>query len=206
MAQPLGFAIGNALEVREAIDTLNGAGPSDLTELVMALGSEMLILAGIAANRTDAAQLLQNSLSTGKAARKFQDLIEAQGGNPDVVQNTDLLPQAKQEVALKSDQTGYVQEINALEAGMAAKLLGAGRQTKEQEINLSIGIVLKKKVGESIEQGETLAVLYSDGDQSKIEPARMRLLNACTIGPDISDTDNLIQARVAVDSIEEYRS
>jgi pyrimidine-nucleoside phosphorylase len=206
MAQPLGFAIGNALEVREAIDTLNGTGPSDLTELVIALGGEMLTLAGIAQTRTDAAQLLENSLSTGKAARKFKDLIEAQGGNPNVVQNPDLLPRAKQEVALNSDQTGYVQEINALEAGMAAKLLGAGRQTKEQEINLSIGIVLKKKVGESIEQGETLAVLYSDGDQSKIEPARMRLLNACTIGPDISDTDNLIQARVAVDSIEEYRS
>ena len=89
---------------------------------------------------------------------------------------------------------------------MAAKLLGAGRQTKEQDIDLSIGIVLKKKVGDAIEQGQTLAVLYSDGDPAKIEPARTRLLNAYTIGPDLLDPDRLLQARVAVNSIEEYRS
>jgi len=204
MAQPLGYAIGNAVEVREAIDALTGAGPSDLQELVIALGAEMLILAGIAESRTDAAQLLHNSLTTGKAAQKFQALIEAQGGNPDVVQNPDLLPQAKQQVALKSDQTGFVQKINALEAGMAAKLLGAGRQTKEQEIDLSIGIVLKKKVGDSVEPGEILALLYTDGDQVKIEQARQRLLGAYTIGPDHPSTGRLIQARVAVNSIEEY--
>ena len=88
---------------------------------------------------------------------------------------------------------------------MAAKLLGAGRQTKEQDIDLSIGIVLKKKVGDAIEQGEALAVLYSGGDPAKIELARMRLLNAYAIGPDLLDPDRLIQARVAVDSFEEYR-
>lgn len=164
----------------------------------------MLSLAGIADSRTDAALLLQTSLTNGKAARKFQDLIEAQGGNPDVVKNPDLLPQAKQQMALKSEQAGFVQEINALEAGMAAKILGAGRQTKEQEIDLSIGIVLKKKVGDSVKPGETLAMLYSDGDQTKIEPASARLLEAYTIGPDNLDARRLIQARVAVDSIEEY--
>ncbi len=204
MAQPLGFAIGNAVEVREAIDTLNGAGPSDLTELVLALGGEMLTLAGIAESSADAAQLLQSSLATGKAAAKFKDLIKAQGGNPDVVENPVLLPQAKQQLALKSNAVGFVQDINALEAGMAAKILGTGRQTKEQGIDLSIGIVLKKKVGDSVEPGETLAELYTDGDQAKIEPASKRLQAAYTIGPDHLDADRLIQARVAVDSIEEY--
>ena len=204
MAQPLGFAIGNAVEVREAIDTLNGAGPSDLTELVLALGGEMLTLAGIAESSADAAQLLQSSLATGKAAAKFKDLIKAQGGNPDVVENPALLPQAKQQLALKSNAVGFVQDINALEAGMAAKILGTGRQTKEQGIDLSIGIVLKKKVGDSVEPGETLAELYTDGDQAKIEPGSKRLQAAFTIGPDHLDADRLIQARVAVDSIEEY--
>ncbi len=204
MAQPLGFAIGNAVEVREAIDTLNGTGPSDLTELVLALGGEMLSLAGIADSRAEASQLLQASLATGKAASKFQDLIEAQGGNPDVVKNPDLLPRAKQPVALKSDRSGFVREINALEAGMAAKILGAGRQTKEEEIDLSIGIVLKKKVGDSVEPGETLAVLYTDGNHNKIEPASIRLIDAYTISPDNVNARRLIQARVAVDSIEEY--
>ena len=204
MAQPLGHAIGNAVEVREAIDTLNGAGPSDLTELVLALGGEMLTLAGIADSRTDATKVLQSSLTTGMAARKFQDLIEAQGGNPGVVKNPELLPQAKQQLALKSNHAGFVQEINALEVGMAAKILGAGRQTKEQGIDLSIGIVLKKKVGDSVEPGETFAILHTDGDQTKIDPASKRLLRAYTIGPDHTDAGNLIQARVAADSIEEY--
>ena len=204
MAQPLGFAIGNAVEVREAIDTLNGSGPSDLTELVLVLGAEMLTLAGIADSPTDATQLLQTSLTSGKAARKFQDLIEAQGGDPDVVTNPDLLPRAKQAVALKSDQAGFVQKINALEAGMAAKILGAGRQTKEEDIDLSIGIVLKKKVGDSVDPGETLAILYSNGDQAKIEPAGRRLTDAYTIGSKKFDSGRLIQARVAVDSVEEY--
>jgi len=204
MAQPLGFAIGNGVEVREAIDTLNGAGPPDLNELVLALGSEMLTLAGITDSRTHAVELLQSSLTTGKAARKFKDLIEAQGGNPDVVNNPSLLPQAKHEIALTADQTGFVKAINALEAGMAAKILGAGRQTKEQAIDLSIGIILKKKVGDAVQPGETLAKLHTDGDQGKIEPASKRLLGAYTIGPDQPNTSNLIQARVAVNSIEEY--
>ena len=204
MAQPLGFAIGNAVEVREAIDTLNGAGPPDLNELIIALGGEMLVLAGVTDSGAEAAQLLESSLASGKAARKFQDLIEAQGGNPDVVKNPDLLPQAKQQVAIKSDQSGFVQEINALEAGMAAKILGAGRQTKEQDIDLSIGIVLKKKVGDPVKPGETLARLYTDGDQSKIDPANKRLLDAYTIGADHTDAGHLIQARVSVDSFEEF--
>ncbi len=204
MAQPLGFAIGNAVEVREAIDTLNGAGPADLNELVLALGGEMLLLAGIAVSRHDATQMLESSMVAGKAARKFQELINAQGGNPDVVINPDLLPRAKQQVALKSGQAGFVQEINALEAGMAAKILGAGRQTKEQGIDLSIGIVLKKKVGDTVDNGETLAILHTDGDQAKIKPASERLLGAYIIGPDHTDAVGLIQARIAADSVEEY--
>jgi len=204
MDQPLGFAIGNAVEVKEAIETLNGSGPADLTELVLALGSEMLVLAGIAADRPEAEQMLQHHLAEKKAARKFQELIKAQGGNPAVVENLDLLPRAEHRVALASEQSGVVQEINALGAGMAAKVLGAGRQTKEQDIDLSIGIVLEKKVGDAVQTGETLAILHADGDRTKIDSAAERLLNAYVIGPGNTDPGRLIQARVASDFLEEF--
>jgi pyrimidine-nucleoside phosphorylase len=206
MAQPLGCAIGNALEVKEAIDTLNGFGPADLTELVLALGSEMLILSGIASSRAAARQMLENHLAEKKGARKFKDLIKAQGGDPAVIENPDLLPQAREQIALKSERSGKVQEIDALEAGMAAKILGSGRQTKDQDLDLSIGIVLKKKVGDPIEAGETLAVLHTDGDRAKIEPAAERLSGSYVIGSEYIAPPRLIQARVRQDSFKEFNS
>ena len=203
MAQPLGCAIGNALEVKESIDTLNGSGPPDLTDLVLTLGSEMLLLSGIGQARPEARALLKSHIANKKGAQRFKAFIEAQGGDPDVVENTDLLPRSKTTISLESGRSGFVQGVDALEVGMAAKTLGAGRQTKEDAIDLSIGIVLNKKVGDPVRQGELLAVLHSDGDTSKIDPAVKRLLGAYTIGTEYMAPPKLILARISGDGVKE---
>ena len=202
MAQPLGYAVGNALEVKEAIDTLNGSGPSDLTELVLTLGSEMLMLSGIGQSHSEAKAMLKAQLANKKGARKLKAFIEAQGGDPGVVENTGLLPRSRTILPLESDSTGVIQGIDALEIGMAAKLLGAGRQTKQDAIDLSIGVVLCKKVGDSVQKGEPLARLHSDGDAAKIDPAVKRLLRAYTIGPEAIIPPRLILARISGDTVK----
>jgi len=203
MAQPLGCAIGNALEVKESIDTLNGSGPADLTDLVLTLGSEMLLLSGIGQTRPEARAMLESHLARKKGAQRFKAFVEAQGGDPDVIENTDLLPRSKTTIPLESGRSGFVQGIDALEVGMAAKILGAGRQTKEDAIDLSIGIVLNKKVGDPVRHDEPLAVLHSDGDSSKIDPAVKRLLGAYTIGPENIAPPKLILARISGDGLKE---
>ena len=203
MAQPLGFAIGNALEVKESIDTLNGSGPADLTELVLTLGSEMLLLSGIGRSHADARAMLKSHIANKKGARKLKAFIEAQGGDPQVVENTGLLPQPRTRIPLEADNPGFVQGIDALEIGMAAKILGAGRQTKEEAIDLSIGVVLLKKVGDSVRKGEPLAMLHSDGDTAKIDPAVKRLSGAYTIGPEDISPPKLVLARISGDNAKE---
>jgi len=203
MQQPLGYAIGNGLEVKESIDTLNGSGPADLTELVLTLGGEMLLLSGIGQSRSEAEALLKLHLANKKGARRFKAFIEAQGGNPDVVENTDLLPRSKTTILLESGSSGFVQGIDALEIGMGAKILGTGRQTKEDAIDLSIGIVLNKKVGDPVQQGEPLATLHSDGDSEKIDPAVKRLLGAYTIGPENIIPPELVLAKISSDGVQE---
>jgi pyrimidine-nucleoside phosphorylase len=203
MAQPLGFAVGNALEVKESIDTLNGSGPADLKELVLALGSEMLLLSGIGQTPSEAEEILKQHLANKKGAQKLKAFIEAQGGDPAVVENTDLLPRSKTTLPLESAISGFVQGIDALEIGMAAKILGAGRQTKEDVIDLSIGIVINKKVGDPVRRGEPLAVLYSDGDNEKIDPAVKRLLGAYTIGPEKMVPPKLVHARISADDVKD---
>ncbi|TFG90678.1 MAG: pyrimidine-nucleoside phosphorylase [Syntrophobacterales bacterium] len=203
MAQPLGYAIGNALEVKESIDMLNGSGPADLTDLVLTLGSEMLLLSGIGQSQSEAKAMLKSHLADKKGAQKLKAFIGAQGGDPAVVENTDLLHRSKTTIPLESDSSGFVQGIDALEIGMAAKILGAGRQTKEDVIDLSIGIVLNKKVGDPIQRGESLAVLHSDGDNAKIHPAAKRLMGAYTIGPDTIAPPKLILAKVSKDTVQE---
>ena len=142
-------------------------------------------------------------LANKKGAQKFKAFIEAQGGDPEVVENTDLLPRSKTTIPLESGSSGFVQGIDALEIGMGAKILGTGRQTKEDAIDLSIGIVLNKKVGDPVQQGEPLAVLHSDGDKAKVDPAVKRLLGAYTIGPENMVPPKLILARISADTIEE---
>lgn len=166
MSQPLGNAIGNGLEVKEAIDTLKGQGPEDLTELCLVLGSQMAYLGGIGDSLEEACAQLEENLANGKALEVFRTFIDAQGGDSSVVDQPDeILPQANVVEEVVADQSGVISEIVADEIGVAAMMLGAGRETKESEIDLSAGLYLHKKVGDTIEKGEALATLYTNKEQ-----------------------------------------
>lgn len=202
MEQPLGNAIGNAIEVKEAIKTLCGNGPGDLVELVKELGSDMLLVSGVVAARGKARSIITKNLANDYGLNRLADLIVAQGGDAAVLDKTDLLPQPAQKVEVTSRAAGYVATINALEVGLAAKILGAGRKTKDDAIDHSIGIYLKKKVGDKVAVGEPLAVFYSDGDEAKIEPARKKFIEAYTFDLNKIDPPKLIHARVTKDGVE----
>ena len=204
MEQPLGNAIGNAVEVNEAIDTLNGNGPRDLVDLVLELGSMMLVLSGVESSFSAARRILETNIARKKGLKKLAELIEAQGGNPDVIVNPDLLPQPKTKIEIKAEVSGFIEKVNALDVGMAARILGAGRKTKAAPIDLSIGILLKKKVGDRVKKGEPLAVFYTDGDKQKIDPAKAKFLRAYTVGERQVEPPRLFYARVSADKVEEY--
>ena len=162
MSQPLGYAIGNALEVKEAIDTLKGEGPEDLTELVLTLGSQMVVLAKKAETLDEAREKLTDVMKNGKALQKFKDFLQNQGGDSSVADNPEKLPQAAYKIDIPAKEAGVVSEIVADQIGVAAMLLGAGRATKEDKIDLAVGIMLRKKVGDAVEKGEPLVTLYAN--------------------------------------------
>ncbi|MED4906116.1 pyrimidine-nucleoside phosphorylase [Parageobacillus thermoglucosidasius] len=173
MSQPLGYAVGNALEVKEAIDTLKGKGPEDLQELCLTLGSYMVYLAEKASSLEEARALLEASIREGKALETFKVFLSAQGGDASVVDDPTKLPQAKYRWELEAPEDGYVAEIVADEVGTAAMLLGAGRATKEATIDLSVGLVLHKKVGDAVKKGESLVTIYSNTEN--IEEVKQKL-------------------------------
>ncbi|MEE9536045.1 MAG: pyrimidine-nucleoside phosphorylase [Desulfobacterales bacterium] len=204
MEQPLGNAIGNAIEIKEAIETLSGNGPQDLVDLVLELGSMMLVVAGIESSSSAARRTLEKNIAQKKGLEKLAELIEAQGGNPEVIENLDLLPQPKTRIEINAEVAGFIEKINALEVGMASRTLGAGRKTKTEPIDLSIGILLKKKVGDRVDKGEPLAVFYSDGDKQKIDPAKAKFLSAYTIGDRQVDPPRLFYAKVSANNVQEF--
>ena len=157
MSQPLGAAIGNSLEVQEAIDALRGQGPKDLEELCLALGRQMVYLAQKADSLEDAEEKLKEVIRNGKALEKFKEFIQNQGGDPSVVDHPDRLPKAQYLIELPAQQDGVVAELVADEIGTAAMLLGAGRATKESEIDLAVGLMLNKKVGDAVKKGIPLS-------------------------------------------------
>lgn len=173
MSQPLGFAIGNALEVKEAIETLQGKGPKDLTELVLTLGSQMVILAGKAKTTEEAKSMLKEAISSGKALAKFKDFLTNQGGDASIVDDLSKLPQAKYKIELPAKQSGYVSRMVADEIGIASMILGAGRATKEDVIDLAVGLVLHKKVGDKVAEGESLLTIYSNRED--VEEVKQKL-------------------------------
>ncbi len=180
MDQPLGFAVGNALEVKEAIDTLKGKGPEDLLELCLVLGAQMLLCAGVAKKEEEAEALLRETIADGRALKKFAEFIEAQGGTAEEVYDTDKLQRASIVYELLSVKSGYIGKIFSEDVGTSSLLLGGGRRSKEDIIDLSVGVLLKKKVGDPVLKGETLAVLYAN-DEQKLREAEKRLLGAYTI-------------------------
>ena len=190
MSQPLGFAIGNALEVKEAIDTLKGNGPEDLTELCLTLGSQMVVVAGKAENTDEARELLQENLKNGKAFTKFKDFLISQGGDASVADNPSLLPQASYKIELPAKNSGTVAEIVANELGTAAMMLGAGRATKESKIDLSVGIVLHKKIGDIVTEGESLLTIHSN--RKSVEDVIEKLHQSITITNEHVEEPSLI--------------
>lgn len=173
MSQPLGFAIGNALEVKEAIETLQGKGPKDLTELVLTLGSQMVILAGKAKTSEEAKEMLLNAIHSGKALAKFKEFLANQGGDASIVDDLTKLPQAKYKIELPAKQSGYISRMVADEIGVASMILGAGRATKEDVIDLAVGLVLHKKVGDKVEEGESILTIYSN--RENVEDVKQKL-------------------------------
>ncbi|MDU5632860.1 MAG: pyrimidine-nucleoside phosphorylase [Staphylococcus epidermidis] len=179
MSQPLGNAIGNALELKEAISTLKGNGPKDLTELVLTLGSQMVVLAEQATSLDEARQMLIDAIKTGKALNKFKTFLSNQGGDDSIVDSPEKLPSAKYQVEFKAKKDGYITEIIANEIGVASMMLGAGRQTKEDVIDLGVGIVLNKKVGEHVEKGENILTIHTN--TKEIDDILYKLDNSITI-------------------------
>lgn len=173
MSQPLGFAIGNALEVKEAIETLQGKGPKDLTELVLTLGSQMIILAGKAKTSEEAKEMLLDAIHSGKALAKFKEFLANQGGDASIVDDLTKLPQAKYKIELPAKQSGYISRMVADEIGVASMILGAGRATKEDVIDLAVGLVLHKKVGDKVEEGESILTIYSN--RENVEDVKQKL-------------------------------
>ncbi len=164
MSQPLGFAVGNALEVKEAIDTLKGEGPEDLTELCLTLGSHMVMLAKKASSLEEARALLIEVIDNGQALATFKTFLEAQGGDASVVDDPSQLPDASYKISVPAKADGYVAEIVAEQIGVAAMKLGAGRATKESVIDLAVGVVLHKKVGDAVKKGEALVTIHSNSE------------------------------------------
>lgn len=164
MSQPLGYAIGNALEVKEAIDTLQGKGPKDLEELCLVLGSQMVYLAGQADSLEDAKDKLKEVMHNGKALEKFKVFVAGQGGNADVIEHPEKLPQATYKIEVPAKTSGVVSEIIADALGTAAMLLGAGRATKDSVIDLAVGLVLNKKIGDSVQEGESIITIHSNNE------------------------------------------
>jgi pyrimidine-nucleoside phosphorylase len=183
MSEPLGFAIGNALEIKEAIETLKGHGPEDLTALCLELGSHMLVLGEVSKTQNEAVELLKKLIASGKAYEKFKELVAAQGGDVKVIDNPELLPNTKFQQTYRSKNSGYIYELNALDIGLASVKLGAGRETKDSEIDYGAGVLLKKKIGDYVEANEELALLYSN-TESNFEKALEFMDLAYKIGDD----------------------
>ncbi|SFL83899.1 pyrimidine-nucleoside phosphorylase [Gracilibacillus orientalis] len=162
MNQPLGYEIGNANEVKEAVEVLQGKRVEDLRELAIELAAHMTLVAGVYQDYTEATQSLEKLIDNGEAFHCFKNLIKAQGGDIAVVEDLSKLPGSSYKVEVKSVQKGYIHEMEADEIGVAAMHLGAGRATKDDEINHGVGITLQKKIGDYVEQGDTLAILNSD--------------------------------------------
>lgn len=174
MNEPLGNAVGNALEVREVIETLSGNGPKDLLELSMVLGAYMLIVAKKTDSIENGIKMLYETIENGSAKRKLKEFIEAQGGDSSVVEDTGRLPKASIVMDIIAQENGFVKRIDTEQIGMASLVLGGGRETKDSEIDLSVGIVLQKKIGDKVEKEDVVATIYAN-DLEKLKMAKEKL-------------------------------
>ncbi len=203
MDQPLGNAVGNSMEVTEAINCLKGNGPDDLTELCLTLGSHMVFLGDKAGSPEEARSLLEKILQDGQGLEKLRQLVENQGGDVRFIDEPELMPKADQIVDVKASDNGYVKRIEAEQIGLAAMTLGAGRETKESEIDLSAGIVLTKKIGDKVTAGDTIAVMHTN-NREKIAAANQMITEAFVITQEKTDSPKLILGLVTKDKVEVF--
>ncbi len=192
MDQPLGYAVGNALEVKEAIAALRGEGPEDFRQLCMTLGTCMLIAGGAAADEKEGRDKLAQVIENGKALDKLAEFVRAQGGDPQDVYDTSRLPEADMAEEIPSPQSGYIGKIDCDEVGVCSLILGGGRETKESAIDLSVGLVLHKKTGDPVSAGEPLATIYAN-DREKLSAAKERFLKAYHISEEQPPKRELIR-------------
>lgn len=196
MNQPLGNAVGNSLEVIEAIETLKGNGPADLIEVCMQLGAEMVVLAGKAETEDEAKRLLKESIDSGSALDKLREFVTAQGGDASYIDDYSKYPQASIIEEVKADRDGYLAHIETEEIGLATMMLGGGRETKDSVIDLSVGYVFEKKLSDYVSAGDTIAVAYAN-DAEKLEASKERLLNAITIQEEFVAAPIIIKETIA---------
>ncbi|MGI6629166.1 MAG: pyrimidine-nucleoside phosphorylase [Bacillota bacterium] len=195
MDQPLGNAVGNALEVKEAISVLKGKGPQDVRDLCLRLAGVALCLAGKASHFREGEKLAELHLDNGSALRKFREMIVAQKGNPQVLDHEELLPQVPFRLSLISDQNGYISAMDTEGIGLAVMKLGAGREKKEDMIDPGVGVVFYKKTGDRVKKGETLAMIHAH-DENRAEEIRNMLRGCLHYGKDKKDPQPLIYPQV----------
>lgn len=192
MNQPLGNAVGNSLEVIEAIETLKGNGPEDITELSIFLAGMMIYAGGKAGAPEAGAVMAKEAIENGTALMKMKDFIAGQGGNPEIVDDYSIFETASYSVQVKSDKAGYVEQLLANQVGLASQNSGAGRATKEDPIDMSAGILIEKKVGDRVEEGEILATIYGN-DKTKVYNAADTLKEAYVMGTEKTEKEPLIK-------------
>lgn len=199
---PLGYAVGNSLEVIEAVKTLKGKGPEDLTEVCVALAANMLVLAG-KGGLQECMEMAKKTIQDGSALQCFAKMAKAQGGDETVILDTDKFEKAKESYEIRAKKSGIIQAMDAEGVGIASVLLGAGRETKESPIDFSAGILLNKKTGDSVQNGEVLATLYAD-DAKLFAAAEERFLDALSIGDRAVEHQPLIYSLVSREGIQDW--
>ena len=192
MGQPLGLAVGNSVEVIEAIETLKGRGPADITELALRLSGIMVYLGGKAQSPEEGCRMTEDALRSGAGLEMLRKFIVAQGGEAAVVDDYSLFPQASVRRELKAESGGYVAQIAARTIGLASQHTGAGRATKEDSLDLAAGVVLSKKVGDAVEAGEVLATFYGN-DEGKVDGAMAAAKEAFVITEETAEAPKLIK-------------
>lgn len=203
MDEPLGFAIGNSLEIIEAIETLKGNGPKDFVMLCETLGAYMLVLSKTVNSFDEGIQRIRGAIKSGDALDKLRVFIENQGGDKRIVDDYSLLPKASKIVEIKASKSGFISKIEAEEVGVSAMILGAGRETKEDELDLSAGIVLNKKVGDYVDKGDTLAFMHFNKEE-KLQQAKERLIDAYEIVEEKVEPKRLVYGVVTKDEIKKF--
>jgi pyrimidine-nucleoside phosphorylase len=203
MDRPLGFACGNALEVKESIDALSGGGPEDLMEVTYALGAEMLMLAGQASNAADAWMMMRSAIGSGKALEKFGEIIEAQGGDATIIESPDVLPSAPVKTEFLAERDGIVQEVAPRTVGHGVIALRGGRRTMEDKIDPSVGFLITAKPGDRVRRGQVLATIHALNDAG-IDEGKRALAEAIRIGNEEADALPLISVKITAEGTTEW--